>query len=222
MKGAPATSPKSIRATSSPSSTRTARPRRSAWSAASSTSTPAPSGSPRLTSPPASGRARPSSALVEPPSAKHVAGIRGGVTLGHQPRAIEGGRIDVYVRHGDEDLVNETGLVKRSENGRSALAVEVAHVEIREEPLVRVQELGRAERVLARDEEGDALPLAALRAEPTGPKSRRDHDHLHPRGIQHAGLEIQGTVLRVDDLHGEPAQAVAQAEPLQDRAEVAA
>src|SRR6266436_2331868 len=231
MKGAPATSPKSIRATSSPSSTRTARPRRSAWSAASSTSTPAPSGSPRLTSPPASGRARPSSALVEPPSAKHVAGIRGGVTLGHQPRAIEGeealhacvgGRIDVYVRHGDEDLVNETGLVKRSENGRSALAVEVSHVEIREEPLVRVQELGRAERALARDEEGDALPLAALRAEPTRPKSRRDHDHLHPRGIQHAGLEIQGTVLRVDDLHGEPAQAVAQAEPLQDRAEVAA
>src|SRR6266536_659932 len=231
MRGAPATSPRSIRATSSPSSTRTARPRRSAWSAASSTSTPAPSGRPRLTSPRMGAWRALSSALVEPPSAEHVAGIRGRVTLGHQPRAIEGeeplhagvpGRIDAYVRHGDEDLVDETGLVKRGENGRPALAVEVSHVEVREEPLVRVKKLGRTQSVLARHEERDALPLAALGAEPARPMPRRHHDHLHPRGIEHANLEIQGAVLCVDDLPGEPAQAVAQPEPLQDRSEVAA
>src|SRR6266508_1904117 len=135
MKGPAGTSPRSTRAISSPSSTSTARPRRSAYSSASSTSTPAPSGSPRLTSPPASGRGAFASALVEPPSAKHVPGIRGRVTLGHQPSAIEGekpfhacvgGRIDVYVRHRDEDLVNEAGLVKGGEDGRSAFAVEVS------------------------------------------------------------------------------------------------
>jgi len=87
------------------------------------------------------------SALVEPPPAEDVSGIRGRSALANQTRTLGfeledaldfrmlGGR-DMGVRDRDEDLVQDVSLVKRLQHYRAALAVHVMHPEFVQETLV--------------------------------------------------------------------------------------
>src|SRR4030095_17060922 len=71
-------------------------------------------------------------------------------------------------------------------------------------------------------EESGPRPRPARRAEPPCAVVSRDHEHVDPRRVEEADVQVEIAALRVDDLEGKPAQTVTDSESLEDVSEIAA
>ncbi len=111
------------------------------------------------------------------------------------------------VRDRDEDLVQDARPLKSCEHHCPALTVQIAHVELVEETLVRADEPARLDPLLADEDDRDALSITPFRAKTARSGVRRDDDRRELRGVEDRGVEVQATGLGVDDLDGE-AQSV--------------
>ena len=154
--------------------------------------------------------------VVQSPPLEEVAGIRGRAALRDQtggpgfqgedaphPLVLRG--LDMDFRNRDEDLVQDARALKRREDHCPALTVQVAHVELVEEALVRPDEPARFDPLLTSEEDRVALSIAPFRTKTACSGVRRDDDRRELRGVEDRGVEVQTTRLGVDNLEGKAA-----------------